>query len=38
MISDFLKNVNIFSESSDDALDYFEKLFTLREYSRGRIW
>ena len=37
MISDFLKNVNIFSESSDDDLDKFDKLFTLREYPKGSM-
>ena len=37
MISDFLKNVNIFSESSDNALEEFDKLFTLREYPKGSM-
>ena len=37
MISDFLKNVNIFSESSDSILNNFEELFTLREYPKGSM-
>ena len=37
MISDFLKNVNIFSESSDDTLGDFDNLFTLREYPKGSM-
>ena len=37
MISDFLKNVNIFSESSDNSLEEFDKLFTLREYPKGSM-
>ena len=37
MISEFLKNVNIFSESSDDILDKLENLFTLRTYPKGSM-
>ena len=37
MISEFLKNVNIFSETSDDILDKFEDLFTLRTYPKGSM-
>tara|TARA_B110000438_G_scaffold295999_1_gene339980 strand:+ start:600 stop:1277 length:678 start_codon:yes stop_codon:yes gene_type:complete len=37
MISEFLKNVNIFSETHDDVLNKFENLFTLRTYPKGSM-
>ena len=37
MVSEFLKNVNIFSECQDNELHQFDDLFTLREYPKGSM-
>ena len=37
MISDFLQNINIFSDLSHDALKDIEDLFVLREYPKGSM-
>ena len=37
MEADFLKNVSIFTNLSDEKLESIEKLFTLREYPKGSM-
>ena len=37
MLTEFLKNVNIFSEISDNHIKEFEGFFTLREYPKGSM-
>ena len=35
MITDFLQNINIFSNLSDSALDEIQDLFVLRKYPKS---
>jgi len=37
MEADFLKNVSIFTNLTDDKIDKIKKLFTLREYPKGSM-
>ena len=37
MITDFLQNINIFSNLSDSALDEIQDLFVLRKYPKGSM-
>ena len=37
MLTEFLKDVNIFAEVSDERIKEFEDFFTLREYPKGSM-